>query len=332
MLASRTGRSRAFTLRATLATTWLLIVMTAVLVAETDATGAVVIIKNFQFATSPVTIAVGQTVTWQNKDSVDHWVAPDPYSPKFTPSPRIPPGGKYTVKFQKLGTYTYHDAMNPFMTGTIFVKSAPAATPKPTPRPTVRPTAKPIARATVKPTAKPTPKATASPATAPSASAAPSEAGIAQVSIEPGASSSSGGLGAGTSPGSSDTASASSGLFGIVVILGLVGLAFLAGVGITMTRRGRPVPLAAANAVANPVIPVMPTATVETALPPTLSKSPASRRRPVAGQPRSVEREASENPSFPYDVDEDAPIASSRPGRLEADEPSEGGPEGGALA
>jgi plastocyanin len=72
--------------------------------------GATVVIKDFAFTPSTVTIKVGETVTWRNEDGVPH----DATAGTFT-SGSISSGQSYTKKFDKAGTYTYVCKVHPSM-------------------------------------------------------------------------------------------------------------------------------------------------------------------------------------------------------------------------
>jgi plastocyanin len=187
---------------------------------------------DWAFYPSPVTVYAGQSVTWVNHGTVDHWVTP--FLGGFVGSGAIPPGGSFTVVFRDVGSITYFDRQYTFMKGTVNVVAAtpkPTSTPRPTarpvatPKPTPRPTAAPVARVTPKPTAKPTPKPTNTPVPA---------VGAATASGQPSGSASS----PGSSPvaaGAGSTTNGSAGgspLDGLVPILGglvLVTLAFVGG-------------------------------------------------------------------------------------------------------
>ena len=69
-------------------------------------------IQNFAFSPSSLTIKVGQTVTWTNKDAVPHTVTADDSS--FNSGP-IAPGASYTHTFTTAGTVMYHCAIHAFM-------------------------------------------------------------------------------------------------------------------------------------------------------------------------------------------------------------------------
>ncbi|MPV87830.1 cupredoxin domain-containing protein [Georgenia ruanii] len=80
---------------------------------------AAVQIKNFAFAPASQTVAAGQTVTWTNDDSTDHTVTADDNS---FDSGRLAPGKTFTHTFATAGTYAYHCAIHPNMTGTVVAR------------------------------------------------------------------------------------------------------------------------------------------------------------------------------------------------------------------
>lgn len=82
------------------------------------ANGVSVLITNFAYEPPDVTIAVGQTVTWTNKDGVPH----DATGSGWT-SGSISSGDSYTKLFDKPGTYPYKCQVHPAMPGgTVTVK------------------------------------------------------------------------------------------------------------------------------------------------------------------------------------------------------------------
>jgi plastocyanin len=80
-----------------------------------------IVIKNFAFSPSAITVKAGSSVTWINQDGTDHTVVSDTGSPVAFASQNLPNGGSFSVTFSKPGTYTYHCSIHPSMTGTITV-------------------------------------------------------------------------------------------------------------------------------------------------------------------------------------------------------------------
>ncbi len=84
---------------------------------------ATVAIQNFAFVPSELRIAQYTTVTWTNLDTAAHQVVSDQTSqagPIFE-GPSLGQGGTYSFTFTTPGTYLYHCAVHPSMTGTITV-------------------------------------------------------------------------------------------------------------------------------------------------------------------------------------------------------------------
>ncbi len=78
------------------------------------------------FSPKTITVKAGDSVTWTNNDSANHNVNSDPH-PTHTLYPflnlgTIKPGDKKSATFEKAGTYTYHDHLNPSLTGTVTVE------------------------------------------------------------------------------------------------------------------------------------------------------------------------------------------------------------------
>ncbi len=78
------------------------------------------------FAPNSLTIKVGGAVTWTNNDSENHTVNSDPH-PTHTLYPflnlgLIKPGESKSVNFDKAGSYTYHDHLNPSNKASIRVE------------------------------------------------------------------------------------------------------------------------------------------------------------------------------------------------------------------
>lgn len=95
------------------------------------ATTVNVSIENFAFSPATVNVAVGSTVVWTQKDSVAHTVTSD--NNAWTNSGPLNQGATFSHTFTKPGTYTYHCAIHPNMTGAIVVGAAASAT-TPTPK------------------------------------------------------------------------------------------------------------------------------------------------------------------------------------------------------
>lgn len=81
--------------------------------------GVEVEIEDFAYVSATVTIKAGTTVTWENKDKVQHTVTSD--SGLFD-SGLLAKGVAFSYTFTEPGTYTYHCAPHPNMKGTIIVE------------------------------------------------------------------------------------------------------------------------------------------------------------------------------------------------------------------
>ena len=85
--------------------------------------GNTVVIKNFAFDPSSLTVKSGTVVTWTNQDGAPHTIASDTGSPVGFTSDSISSGASYSFTFTQPGTYTYYCSIHPTMKGTIIVTS-----------------------------------------------------------------------------------------------------------------------------------------------------------------------------------------------------------------
>lgn len=89
---------------------------------------AAVMIKNFDFAPSAVTISPGGSVRWINADVANHQISSgavegnQPRPDGRVSSPLLFRGDEFTATFQTPGAYPYYCGVHPFMRGTIVVK------------------------------------------------------------------------------------------------------------------------------------------------------------------------------------------------------------------
>ena len=85
-----------------------------------------VTIQNFAFNPPAISVSPGTTVTWINKDAVDHEIINDASGSTaegaMFKSPFIPRDGSYSFTFTSQGTYPYHCSIHPTMKGTITVQ------------------------------------------------------------------------------------------------------------------------------------------------------------------------------------------------------------------
>ena len=83
------------------------------------ATTAEVKIDNFSFGPQTLTVAVGTTVTWTNRDDIPHTVVADDKSFK---SKVLDTDEKFSTTFTKAGTFPYFCSIHPKMTGKVIVQ------------------------------------------------------------------------------------------------------------------------------------------------------------------------------------------------------------------
>lgn len=79
------------------------------------------------FAPLTVTVTKGTTVTFVNESNQGMWVASDVHPthqllPGFDQLASVAGGGTYEYAFTKVGTWRYHNHVNPTETGTVIVK------------------------------------------------------------------------------------------------------------------------------------------------------------------------------------------------------------------
>lgn len=79
-----------------------------------------VAIENFVYTPQRITIKVGTTVTWTNQDSVGHTVTADD-DQEGPDSELLSQGQSYSFTYTKTGTFSYHCAPHPNMTGVVEV-------------------------------------------------------------------------------------------------------------------------------------------------------------------------------------------------------------------
>jgi plastocyanin len=86
--------------------------------ASTPASGTDVTIQSNAFNPDSLTIKVGETVTWTNKDSYAHTVTSDK---GVFDSGNIASGATFSFTFNTEGTYGYHCSIHTSMTAKIIV-------------------------------------------------------------------------------------------------------------------------------------------------------------------------------------------------------------------
>lgn len=90
-------------------------------------TVAKVTINKAGFGPQTTSVLVGSAVEFVNADVAPHWIESDPY-PAATTYPLLnakaasAPGESFVTVMDKAGNFTYHDKLNPTITGTITVR------------------------------------------------------------------------------------------------------------------------------------------------------------------------------------------------------------------
>ena len=75
-------------------------------------------LDNFSFGPATLTVAVGTTVTWTNRDDIPHTVVSD----GAFKSKAMDTDEKFSYTFAKPGTYSYFCSIHPKMTGKVVVQ------------------------------------------------------------------------------------------------------------------------------------------------------------------------------------------------------------------
>ena len=78
-------------------------------------------IDNFSFGPVTLTVPVGATITWINRDDIPHTVVSTD-DPKTFKSKVMDTDENFSFTFTKPGTYAYFCSVHPKMTGTVVVK------------------------------------------------------------------------------------------------------------------------------------------------------------------------------------------------------------------
>ena len=76
-------------------------------------------IQSFKFTPATVTVPIGTTVTWVNRDDDAHTVTADDGR---LASAGLDHGEQFSYRFTAPGNYAYHCALHPRMTARIIVK------------------------------------------------------------------------------------------------------------------------------------------------------------------------------------------------------------------
>ena len=83
--------------------------------------GSEVKIDNYSFAPGTLTVRVGTTVTWINRDETPHTVVAQDAAHSFR-SGGLDTDDKFSYTFDKAGTYAYICTVHPYMTGKVVVQ------------------------------------------------------------------------------------------------------------------------------------------------------------------------------------------------------------------
>ena len=84
--------------------------------------GPTVNIDNFVFGPAAITVAVGTTVTWVNRDDIPHAVVAN--DKQTFKSKVLDTGERFSFTFTKPGEFGYFCSLHPHMTGKVIVKAA----------------------------------------------------------------------------------------------------------------------------------------------------------------------------------------------------------------
>jgi len=76
-------------------------------------------IENYAFQPDPITVSLGTTVVWTNRDEVTHTVVS---ADKLFASPALETNRSFEFTFSKAGTFPYFCSLHPEMKGKVIVK------------------------------------------------------------------------------------------------------------------------------------------------------------------------------------------------------------------
>ena len=93
----------------------------SIAVAQEKASTVEVKIDNFSFGPGSLTVAIGTTVTWTNRDDIPHTVVSTDDAKTFK-SKVLDTDEKFSFTFSKPGTYPYFCSIHPKMTGKVIVQ------------------------------------------------------------------------------------------------------------------------------------------------------------------------------------------------------------------
>jgi plastocyanin len=87
--------------------------------AQSNSAPAAVKIDNFSFGPAELTVSVGTTVQWTNRDDIPHTVVS---TDGVFKSHALDTDESFSYKFDKTGTYPYFCSLHPKMTGKVVVQ------------------------------------------------------------------------------------------------------------------------------------------------------------------------------------------------------------------
>ena len=76
-------------------------------------------VDNFSFGPATLTVAVGTTVIWTNRDDIPHTIVS---TDKVFKSKVLDTDERFSFTFSKAGTYPYFCSIHPKMTGSVVVQ------------------------------------------------------------------------------------------------------------------------------------------------------------------------------------------------------------------
>lgn len=83
---------------------------------------AQILIASRGFSPTSVKVKKGDSVAWVRKDGLMHLIVSDSGPATFTGQGALQFNDMYLTTFNTVGTYTYHDQLNPSLKGTVIVE------------------------------------------------------------------------------------------------------------------------------------------------------------------------------------------------------------------
>ncbi|WP_206785574.1 plastocyanin/azurin family copper-binding protein [Amycolatopsis sp. MtRt-6] len=160
--------------RAALAVAGLLVFLNVPFAGPATAATQQVMMQDYAYSPTALTVRVGDTVTWMQHDQAPHDVVTTSAPVAFR-SPQLSAGQSWSYTFRQPGTYQYYCSVHPDMRASVTVLPAPTTAPPSTAPRTTPPRTTAPQTTTGKPAAAvpaTTPSATTPPATTPAATPA----------------------------------------------------------------------------------------------------------------------------------------------------------------